>query len=123
MNSLYFSLGALGIGACAYAYLAWQRAKHSRAFDRAVADGKNYMRKLQQLGQEYDADERTDILTSHQLFVANQHRHELETENRRLEGHIDNLRALLADIHAQGVNSASGTAKAMAAKAAAGMAK
>jgi Flp pilus assembly protein TadB len=35
MNEIYFSLGALGIGASAYAYLAWQRAKYSKAFDAA----------------------------------------------------------------------------------------
>lgn len=46
-----------------------------------------------------------------------------EAENRRLEGHIDNNRALFAEIHAQGKDSASGTARSMAAKAAAGCAK
>lgn len=46
-----------------------------------------------------------------------------EAENRRLEAHIDHNRALFAEIHAQGKDSASGTARSIAAKAAGGMAK
>lgn len=57
------------------------------------------------------------------LYLALTQQAELEAENRRLQGHIDNNRALFAEIHAQGVNSASGTAQSMAAKAAAGLAK
>lgn len=43
MTEIYFSLGALGIVASAYAYLAWQRAKHSRAFDDAVQEFKHWL--------------------------------------------------------------------------------
>lgn len=57
------------------------------------------------------------------LYLALTQQADLEAENRRLQGHIDNNRALFAEIHAQGVNSTSGTAQSMAAKAKAGLPK
>ena len=48
---------------------------------------------------------------------------EANAENRRLQGHIDNMRALFAELVEQGRKSTSGTAQSMATKAKAGLAK
>lgn len=48
---------------------------------------------------------------------------EANAENRRLQSHIDNMRELFAELVEQGRKSTSGTARTMATKAKAGLAK
>lgn len=99
MTAIYFSIGALGVVAGA-----------------AIASGYCLAKWREALGVKV-----TDYGTEWSDYVARCL--ELSQENNRLEAHIDFNRDLFAEIHAQGVNSTSGTAQSMAAKAAGGMAK
>jgi hypothetical protein len=122
MNEIYFSVGALGIGASAYAYLAWQRAKYSKAFDAAfTAVLDTVTNNDTDISGQFLRDANSN-LRLHNLRLKAELQGS-EAENRRLEGDIDNLRALLADIAAQETDGANATVKRMAALARAGVAK